>query len=87
LLQKAGYRTGAVGKWHLQTDPVGFDYSCILPGQRVYFDPEFIENGTRRKIQGYVTDITTDLALNFLAKNDSQPLLPAVFSQSAAPSI
>ncbi|MGH9667971.1 MAG: sulfatase family protein [Bryobacteraceae bacterium] len=72
-LQQAGYRTGAVGKWHLQSDPVGFDYSCILPGQGVYFDPDFIENGKRRKIPGYVTDITTDLALNFLEKHAPGP--------------
>lgn len=69
VLQQAGYRTGVVGKWHLQSDPVGFDYSCILPGQGVYFDPDFIENGKRSKISGYVTDITTDLALDFLNKH------------------
>ena len=48
----AGYRTGMVGKWHLSDKTEGFDYSCVLPGQGVYFDPDFIENGEKRKIQG-----------------------------------
>src|SRR5437867_2660071 len=73
LLQKAGYRTGIAGKWHLSHDPVGFDYWCVLPGQGLYFDPDFIEKGTKKKFQGYATDITTDLALDFLRKNRSQP--------------
>lgn len=68
VLQKAGYRTGIVGKWHLSHDPVGFDYWCVLPGQGLYFDPDFIENGARKKFRGYSTDITTDLALDFLRK-------------------
>ncbi len=69
LLQQAGYRTGIVGKWHLSHDPAGFDYWCVLPGQGLYFDPEFIEMGARKKISGYCTDITTDLALDFLEKH------------------
>jgi len=72
LLQKAGYRTGLVGKWHLSHDPAGFDYWCVLPGQGVYFDPDFIENGVRKKLPGYVTDITTGLALAFLRQAGSQ---------------
>ena len=76
FLREAGYRTGIVGKWHLNQDPVGFEYSCILPGQGLYFDPDFIENGERRKMKGYATDITTDLALQFLANTqESQPFL------------
>src|SRR5690606_10647148 len=59
LLQKAGYRTAAIGKWHLNDPPNGFDYSCLLPGQGVYRNPEFIENGTRKRMSGYATDITT----------------------------
>jgi arylsulfatase A-like enzyme len=66
LLQKAGYQTGMVGKWHLVSDPTGFDYWHILPGQGVYYDPPMIEMGRRVKHQGYVTDIITDVALDFL---------------------
>ncbi|MCZ6671553.1 MAG: sulfatase [Verrucomicrobia bacterium] len=71
LLQQAGYQTGLVGKWHLPHDPRGFDYSCILPGQGLYFDPDMIENGERKKFEGYVTDIITDKALDYLEGIDS----------------
>lgn len=73
LLQKAGYRTGIVGKWHLSHDPRGFDTWCVLPGQGLYFDPDFIDNGTRRKIPGYATDVTTDFALDFLRQKSDKP--------------
>jgi len=66
LLQAAGYRTGIVGKWHLTDPPRGFDYSCVLPGQGVYVNPIFHENGEAKQFQGHATDITTDLALGFL---------------------
>jgi len=65
-LQAAGYYTGMIGKWHLGSDPTGFDYWIILPGQGVYHDPTFIEPSGRRVIRGYVTDIITDLSIEFL---------------------
>jgi arylsulfatase A-like enzyme len=73
LLQQAGYRTAIAGKWHLPQDPEGFDDWKILPGQGVYTDPEFIVNGQRTKQRGYVTDVTTDFALDFLRQNRGQP--------------
>jgi arylsulfatase A-like enzyme len=65
-LQAAGYYTGMIGKWHLGSDPTGFDYWAVLPGQGVYFDPAFLDRNGRRNIQGYVTDIITDMAIEFL---------------------
>jgi arylsulfatase A-like enzyme len=56
LLQKAGYQTAMIGKWHLVSDPTGFDYWNILPGQGQYYNPPMIQNGQRVKGQGYVTD-------------------------------
>jgi arylsulfatase A-like enzyme len=65
-LQGAGYTTALVGKIHLNGLPQGFDYSNVLPGQGSYYNPDFIENGVEKQIHGYVTQITTDIALNWL---------------------
>ena len=70
LLQKAGYRTGMVGKWHLVSDPTGFDYWNILPGQGEYMDPVMIEMGKKKKQRGYVTDLITDCAMDFIRNRD-----------------
>ncbi len=65
-LQRAGYETAMIGKWHLETDPTGFDYWNILPGQGVYYDPVLIDRGERKKHQGYCTDIIADITLQWL---------------------
>ena len=66
LLQQAGYQTAIVGKWHLVSDPTGFDYWNILVNQGPYYNPPMIENGTRSKHEGYTTDIITDVTLEWL---------------------
>ncbi len=66
LLQAAGYQTILIGKWHLVSEPTGFDYWNILPGQGEYHDPHMIEMGKRVQYPGYVTDILTDKAIDYL---------------------
>ncbi len=67
LMQQGGYFTGMVGKWHLGSDPVGFDRWEILPGQGVYFDPIFYTASSEKTYAGrYATDVITDLALDFI---------------------
>ena len=76
MLQAAGYQTAVVGKWHLISDPTGFDYWDILPGQGQYYNPPMIRNGEKVKRDGYVTDIVTDLTIDWLKKRDkSKPFL------------
>ena len=65
-LQAAGYHTGMIGKWHLVSDPTGFDYWTILPGQGAYHDPDFLDENGRKTIKGYATDIITDLTIDFI---------------------
>ncbi|WP_437207251.1 sulfatase family protein [Planctomicrobium sp. SH664] len=76
LLQRAGYATALIGKWHLVSDPTGFDHWDILPGQGVYYDPPMIANGQRSKRTGYTTEILTDLSIDWLKQRDnSKPFL------------
>jgi arylsulfatase A-like enzyme len=68
LLQQNGYQTALVGKIHLDGIPQGFDYSNVLPGQGDYYNPDFIENGVKKRFPGYVTTLTTQFALDWLDK-------------------
>jgi len=66
LLQAAGYYTAIVGKWHLGSDPTGFDYWNILPGQGAYVNPILYDKDGRKSYNGYATDVITDLTLDVL---------------------
>ena len=72
LLQKAGYQTAIVGKWHLKSIPTGFDHFEVLKGQGQYYNPMLITNGKNVKHTGYTTDIITDQALKWLKQRDSK---------------
>lgn len=69
-LRKAGYQTAIVGKWHLKNNPTGFDYWNILPGQGVYYDPDFITADGKKPHKGYCTDLIADFSLDWLKKRD-----------------
>jgi arylsulfatase A-like enzyme len=70
-LKTAGYQTAWIGKWHLESLPVGFDHFEILPGQGYYYNPTFIEMGGDTIVrQGYVTDIVTGLAEDWISARD-----------------
>lgn len=75
-LQQAGYQTAIIGKWHLGSEPMGFDYYSILPGQGRYKNPQFIEKGNWKNgadgnhvltgYEGHSTDVVTDQTIKYL---------------------
>ena len=77
-LQAGGYQTAIIGKWHLHTEPAGFDYYNVLPGQGRYHNPILKEKGDPwqdrnaggKPYEGYATDVITDLSLAWLKKRD-----------------
>lgn len=84
ILQKAGYQTSLIGKWHLKSNPTGFDNWEILIGQGNYYNSVFIENGTQKKSKGYVTDVITNKAMNWLnERNKQQPFCLLVHHKAA----
>ena len=83
LLRKNGYQTALIGKIHLDGLPQGFDYSAVLPGQGNYYNPDFIVNGEKKQIHGYVTEITTDLSLDWLKNRDKDKPFCLLYHQKA----
>ncbi len=90
-LQKLGYETAMIGKWHLDGSPQGFDYWNILNDQGNYYNPQFIRaNETDDQgnvivldtttIEGYATDITTEYAIDWLSnkRSDKKPFFMMV---------
>jgi len=79
LMQKSGYRTAFLGKWHMGGDSdeprPGFDHWISFRGQGEYWNPEMNFNGKRRKVTGYVTDLLTDEAKTFIQSNSNKPFM------------
>ncbi|VFB12935.1 exported sulfatase [Bacteroides heparinolyticus] len=75
LLRENGYQTTMIGKWHLVSEPTGFDHWDILTGQGDYYNPTFIRNGEKLQREGYATNIVTDVALNWMdsIRNPEKP--------------
>ena len=76
-LQEAGYETAMIGKWHLKSDPTGFDHWEVLPGQGAYYNPDFRTADGKTNYEGYCTEIVTDLSLTWLdeQRDESKPFL------------
>lgn len=66
ILQKHGYYTSVIGKWHLKSVPQGFDYWNVLIGQGQYYNPDLINMGDTMRHTGYASTIITDLAIEAL---------------------
>ena len=85
LLQKAGYQTAIYGKSHLKSAPLGYDDWAVLPGQGLYYNPDMIFPNGRRKIDGYCTDVVTDLAVEWLNDKRSKDKPFMLMVQHKAP--
>ena len=71
LLQAAGYQTAMIGKWHLRSEPTGFDHWEVLIGQGPYYNPPMRVPGGQNRYVGYTTDVITDLSLTWLENRDT----------------
>lgn len=77
LLQTAGYETAIYGKSHLKGNPQGYDYWAVLPGQGLYYNPDFFTPAGRITVEGHSTDVVTDMAVDYLEekRDDAKPFM------------
>jgi N-acetylglucosamine-6-sulfatase len=88
-MQDAGYATAFIGKWHMGNDPTprpGFDYWSALPGQGRTIDPDFYEDGRLHRVDGYVTDLLTDRAVDFIGRDRDGPFMLYLAHKAVHPS-
>ncbi len=87
-MREAGYETGFIGKWHMGNDPTprpGFDYWSALPGQGRTIDPDLYEDGRVHRVDGYVTDVLTDRAIDFIEREREEPFMLYVAHKAVHP--
>jgi arylsulfatase A-like enzyme len=75
-LQRDGYMTAFLGKWHMGNDPTprpGFDEWSAIPGQGRTMNPELYEDGRMHVVEGYITDVLTDRAISIIESEREQP--------------
>lgn len=87
-MQAAGYETGFIGKWHMGNDPTprpGFDYWAALPGQGKTIDPDIFEDGRLHRVEGYVTDLLTDRAIEFIERDRDRPFMLHISHKAVHP--
>lgn len=83
ILQANGYQTALIGKIHMDGIPAGFDHSAVLVNQGEYYNPNFIVNGKKQQLKGYVSDLTTDMVLQWIGDRDPEKPFCVLYHQKA----
>jgi arylsulfatase A-like enzyme len=89
-LQNAGYKTAHVGKWHMGNDPTprpGYDYWVSYPGQGRSINPDIYEEGRVHEVEGYMTDVLTDRAVNYVRDNRDDPFFLYIGHKALHPEV
>ena len=90
LLQQSGYTTAFIGKWHMGNDDSprpGFDRWVSFKGQGSYLDPEINEDGKDRKPRGYITDLLSGYAVEFIKRQHDKPYLVYLAHKAVHPEV